>query len=202
MTRAAQGGSRKARPSWRRVLVVAALGGVAGLGLAVARVSRATSYLSDAPETCINCHVMTPQYLSYRHSAHARVATCNDCHVPQDNFVRHYLFKARDGARHATIFTLRTEPQVIRLSAGAIPVVEQNCRRCHAEQVHAVSLAAHERDDMRCWDCHRDVPHGTVRSLSARPTALRPHVSPLGAGRDRIEIGGREPQNPSPENSQ
>ena len=35
------------------------LGLAAGMGLFVFHISRAASYLSDAPETCMNCHVMT-----------------------------------------------------------------------------------------------------------------------------------------------
>ena len=58
------------------------LGVAAGVGLFVLHVSRATSYLSDAPETCMNCHVMRTQYLTWQHSSHASVTTCNDCHVP------------------------------------------------------------------------------------------------------------------------
>ena len=33
-----------------------------GMALLVARLANATSYLSDSPETCINCHVMTDAY--------------------------------------------------------------------------------------------------------------------------------------------
>ena len=32
-----------------------------------------------------------------------------DGHVPHDSFIRKYYFKASDGLRHATIFTLRKE---------------------------------------------------------------------------------------------
>ena len=103
-----------------------------GLGLFVFHISRAASYLSDAPETCMNCHVMTTQYVTWQHSSHANVATCNDCHVPHTSLAAQYGFKAKDGLWHATVFTMRWEPQAIRLSAGAVPVVENNCRRCHA----------------------------------------------------------------------
>src|SRR5690606_28565128 len=74
-------------------------------------VSKAWSYLSDDPETCINCHIMAPQYATWQHSAHRLTTNCNDCHVPHDNIFHKYYFKAKDGLRHATIFTLRKEPQ-------------------------------------------------------------------------------------------
>lgn len=176
---------------WRLPIWIA--GGVAlGLGVTVAHVSRATSYLSDQPETCVNCHVMYPQYLTWQHSSHREVASCNDCHVPHENLVRTYAFKAQDGLKHASIFTARLEPQVIRLSSGAVPVVQENCVRCHIDVVHPTALAATEEQRL-CWDCHRDVPHGRVRSLSATPRDMQPELPLIGSG-GGVRIGGRAPQ--------
>lgn len=181
-------------PSPWRIPCFALLGVLVGLGFTVARISRATSYLSDDPETCVNCHVMYPQYVTWQHGSHALVATCNDCHVPQDNIFNHYAFKAMDGLWHSTVFTMHWEPQVIRLSPRAIPVVEANCRRCHENVVNNVAIAAHQRSDLRCWDCHRETPHGRVRSLSVMPPVLRPQLPQVGATRQEIEIGGRAPR--------
>lgn len=66
------------------------------------------SYVSDDPATCVNCHIMRPEYVTWHHSPHREHATCNDCHVPHDNVFRKYYFKGADGMRHATIFTLNT----------------------------------------------------------------------------------------------
>ena len=191
--------------------------GVAGgVGAFVFHISRATSYLSDAPETCMNCHVMTAQYLTWQHSSHAEVATCNDCHVPHTSLPAHWAFKAKDGLWHATVFTMQWEPQVIRLSRGAISVVEQNCRRCHAEVIRDVSgekgtgtfCAKHRAPtegwsgrpgkrclspfpDLRCWDCHREVPHGRVRSLSAAPEVFQPRLPSPQFREQQPRIGGR-----------
>jgi cytochrome c nitrite reductase small subunit len=176
-------------------------GFAAGTGAFVLHASRATSYLSDSPETCVNCHVMNTQYVSWQHSGHARVATCNDCHVPHDSMLSHYAFKAKDGLWHATVFTMRWEPQVIRLSPGAVPVVENNCRRCHERLIdHVPSLAAHEDGDHRCWDCHREVPHGRERSLAAGPNVFEPQLPPLTAPGTGPKVGGRRvrPEGPSP----
>lgn len=167
------------------------LGVLAGAGLVVTQLSRAPSYLSDNPETCVNCHVMTTQYVTWQHSSHARVATCNDCHVPHDSLAHAYLFKAQDGLRHAGIFTLRWEPQVIHMSARAIPVVQANCRRCHAQVVENVSAGPHEDGDRLCWDCHREVPHGRSRSLSTTPDLFRPQLAPLDSFDQKSKIQGR-----------
>ena len=166
-------------------------GVLAGLAPLVFHISRAASYLSDDPETCMNCHVMAPHYVTWQHGSHACVATCNDCHVPHSSMLAHYAFKAKDGLWHATVFTMRWEPQVIRLSKGAVPVVEANCRRCHARLIDDVHLAARADGDLRCWDCHRTVPHGSVRSLSATPEVFQPRLAPIGPHDPQPHIGGR-----------
>lgn len=48
-------------PSWR-VPVAIVSGILFGLAAYLIYVSNAVSYLSDDPKTCINCHVMNPQY--------------------------------------------------------------------------------------------------------------------------------------------
>ena len=115
-------------PDKWKIPVLLTLGVLTGLAFLTFHIANGTSYMSDKPETCINCHVMFPQYSSWQHSSHARVATCNDCHVPQDNFIRKYLFKATDGLRHSTMFTFRLEPQVIRIKDAGRNVVQENCR--------------------------------------------------------------------------
>ena len=177
-------------PGWRAAGFLM-LGVTTGMGFFVFHISRAASYLSDAPETCMNCHVMTTQYVTWQHSSHVGVATCNDCHVPHTSLLAQYGFKAKDGLWHATVFTMRWEPQAIRLSAGAIPVVEDNCRRCHAQTIADVALAEHRRGDLRCWDCHREVPHGSVRSLSTTPGVFQPKLPSPPEPLQRPTIGGR-----------
>ena len=146
-------------------------------------VSNAVSYLSDEPETCINCHVMRPEFSTWQHSSHRTVAVCNDCHVPHNNLASKYLFKAKDGLRHATIFTMRAEPQVIKMHAAGINVVQENCKNCHYELNKQVGLLdvngtnyLHGEGKL-CWDCHREVPHGRVKGLATTPNAKAPMLA-------------------------
>ncbi len=153
--------------------VIILTGTVIGLGLFILQESNAFSYLSDDPKTCINCHVMTPEYVTWEHSSHGKVTNCNDCHVPHDNVFRKYAFKAKDGLYHATIFTLHAEPEVIIMHEAGQKVVKENCIRCHQNQVTDAKASAwiegHDanRLDRQCWECHREVPHGRVKSLSS-----------------------------------
>lgn len=146
---------------------------IVGMAFHILRMSNALSYLGDDPRTCINCHVMTPQYITWEHSSHREVATCNDCHVPHNNVFNKYYFKAKDGLYHASIYTLRLEPQAIKMKAASAHAVQNNCIRCHMPQVTDAKMAGWVDDHLEnrigrtCWECHRETPHGRVRSLSA-----------------------------------
>jgi len=173
--------------------VLVCLGIISGLLIYAFYISRAYSYISDNPKTCVNCHIMAPQYATWGHSAHREVANCNDCHVPHNNVFNKYYFKAKDGMRHATIFTLRNEPQVIFIHEAGQEVVQNNCIRCHTEKITDSKVLAftqeyHQyRTDRKCWECHRETPHGRVNSLSSVPYAKVPvPESPVPEWLDRL----------------
>ncbi|MCF8336247.1 MAG: cytochrome c nitrite reductase small subunit [Bacteroidales bacterium] len=168
-------------PARWKVPVIFLLGIFTGLLIYVLYISKAHSYLSDRPTACVNCHIMAPQYATWFHSAHREVTHCNECHVPHDNFFKHYYFKAKDGLRHATIFTLRNEPQVIEIKKAGQEVVQQNCIRCHEQLIKNPEMltqrtyhSINARTKRKCWECHREVPHGRENSLSLTPYARVP----------------------------
>ncbi len=173
--------TKSSPPPMLKMFTIILSGVAVGLLLTSFYISNAASYLSDDSETCINCHVMTPQFATWERSSHKTVAKCNDCHVPHDNIVAKYAFKAKDGMRHATMFTLRMEPQVIRISESGKEAVQQNCIRCHENNIHPVSLRAlsnkmiHDSERV-CWDCHREIPHGRVNSLSSVVYSRSPKI--------------------------
>jgi len=173
---------RKLTPPDRwKIPVIILLGIFFGLGAFTFHISKAPSYLSDKPETCINCHIMVPEYSTWAHSAHREYTNCNDCHVPHNNILNHYYFKAMDGLRHASIFTLRAEPQVIQIKNAGANAVQNNCIRCHENVINDTRMMRPEfsQNDLRkkgrkCWECHREVPHGRVKGLSTTPYAIVP----------------------------
>ena len=66
-------------------------------------------------------------------------------------------------------------------SADGAARVQANCMSCHARLAMLLrdnSDSYHDfhgiadGDDVRCWSCHRDVPHGRVRGLTATPYNL------------------------------
>lgn len=124
---------------------------------------------------------LEPYYATWMHSSHGTETTCNDCHVPHDSFVRKYFFKATDGLRHSYVFTMRGEPQSMKAIPESQKVIYENCIRCHSQlnqefvktgMLRGASIT--DGTEMACWDCHRDVPHGGVNSLSNTPNAIVP----------------------------
>ena len=147
----------------------------------VVNISKALSYLSSDPKACINCHVMNTQYATWQHSSHAQRANCVDCHLPRDNMVNKYIAKAKDGYNHTVAFTFNTYKNAIKISDDGAKRVQENCISCHASinaNVVSNSDLNHKYDDpsvatgRRCWECHKEVPHGKVRGLSSTPNAL------------------------------
>jgi cytochrome c nitrite reductase small subunit len=165
--------------SWRLPAMLVS-GALVGIIMYAFYASNAVSYLSDDPKTCVNCHIMAPEYATWQHSSHREVANCNDCHVPHNNVFNKYFFKAKDGMRHAAIFTVRGESQTIFIKEEGRDVVQNNCIRCHNKLITNFKLLVqtnnyHEHFKGRlCWDCHREVPHGRVNSLSSVPNARVP----------------------------
>ena len=152
-----------------------------GLLIYLVNISRAMSYFSDNPKTCINCHVMNSQYATWRHSAHYRYAKCVDCHLPAGHGLETYIAKATDGLHHAEAFTFNKFGQRIVISEAGKKRVQANCVRCHAA---VASTLISNRDrfhdftnpqasaDTYCWSCHRDTPHGRARNLASVPYNL------------------------------
>lgn len=161
------------------IIPIAIISGVIiGMVCYIAYMARIHSYLSDDPSACVNCHIMTPYYESWRHSSHAPWTNCNDCHVPHDNIIKKYAFKAKDGLYHSAIFTLRMEPVAIRPRDESYEVIMDNCIRCHSSlnssclKNTAIKYSeTKEGKGKACWDCHREVPHGRMSSIHSSPNA-------------------------------
>lgn len=153
----------------------------AALFVNLVQASKATSYLSSDPKACINCHVMNAHYASWQHSAHARVATCVDCHLPVGGGLDKYLAKARDGWNHTVAFTFKDVGPNLHISPHGAKRVQQNCIRCHdtltanlqANKKRNAQIAGHDGSGQdNCWACHDEVPHGSSRAIYSAPYNL------------------------------
>lgn len=152
-----------------------------GMFAYIVNASKALSYLSDDPKACINCHVMNTQYATWQKSMHGETATCVDCHLPRDGMINKYIAKAKDGWNHSVAFTLGSFDHAMMITEDGADRVQKNCVTCHATIASTLIENAdrhHQFDnpdmstDRRCWDCHKEVPHGKVRGLSTAPFNL------------------------------
>lgn len=163
----------------QKVFLLVAGGVIVGLGALFMYLLRAHTYfIGDNPSACVNCHIMTPYYASWSHSSHGRDATCNDCHVPHQNLAMKYGFKAMDGLKHTAYFVAHSERQAIMAETMSAEVIMDNCIRCHTqlnqefvETGRINYMMAKKGEGKACWDCHRNVPHGGMNSLSSTPNA-------------------------------
>ena len=124
----------KARAIWSfaGLALSVLLGVLIGAGSYTAIRADATSYLSNDPTACINCHIMQDQYDGWLKASHHAVATCNDCHVPHHGLAKWYV-KAENGYHHSKAFTLENFHEPIRMRDESRAIVNANCIECHGQ---------------------------------------------------------------------
>ena len=157
---------------WLTLLASVLVGILVGAGLFTFVSAQGTSYLSNDPTVCVNCHVMREQYDGWLHGSHHAAATCNDCHLPHDNVVNKFFVKASNGYHHSKAFTLLDFKEPIRIKPGNAKVLEDNCLRCHGELTDEITAhgtlgvptdPAQKADLYGCVRCHQGVGHGSPR---------------------------------------
>lgn len=139
-------------------------GMVVGLGTGIGTYTfvyaKGASYMSNEPSVCANCHIMQDHYDAWRLGSHHAVATCNDCHL-YGNIVQKYYVKAENGFRHSVAFTTGRFHEPIQITERNHRVVENACRKCHADIVQMIdrNVPEHGDDSLSCVRCHREVGH-------------------------------------------
>lgn len=133
------------------------LGLALGLGGYTFLYAKGSSYLTNDPDACRNCHVMQEQFDGWVKSSHRAVAVCNDCHAPH-SLLPKYATKARNGFNHSLAFTSGRFPETIRITKHNENITEHACRSCHGEVVQAIE-GPHGSDQISCIRCHRSVGH-------------------------------------------
>lgn len=147
------------KPGFVEIAIAVIVGAAFGLGIYTFIYAKGLSYFSNDPQSCRNCHVMNEVFDSYLAGAHQHVATCNDCHLPQ-NVVGKFFIKGLNGFHHSFAFTFFSVPVSIRPTWYTKNIVQSNCTRCHAEMVSNVKSGASGREEtFECIHCHREVGH-------------------------------------------
>ena len=139
-------------------LLAGVLGVLTGIGLYTFGYAKGSSYLTDDPAACVNCHVMRDQYQSWMKSGHCKVAVCNDCHTPP-GFASKYVTKATNGFFHSLAFTTGRYPDEIYITHRNYKITESACLKCHADIVAGIRGTRAHGADVACITCHSAVGH-------------------------------------------
>ncbi|MEW6265185.1 MAG: NapC/NirT family cytochrome c [Thermodesulfobacteriota bacterium] len=139
---------------WLNYLVILALLGAGG-GLFLAFGPPNLFAKTGSPEYCASCHVMETEFENWFHHGGHRRIKCVDCHLPNDHFPNHALWKGIQGMQDMYYFYSGQVPETIVLSARGQAILQDNCRRCHEETIALIN------EDRPCWSCHRRLSHRT-----------------------------------------
>lgn len=140
------------------LFIALAVGVAAGIGVFTFGYGKGFSYLVDDPRTCANCHVMQGHFDTWSASSHARVATCNGCHLPHHPIGK-WVTKADNGFFHSLAFTLDNFHEPIRIKPRNRRVTQGACLACHDQMTHQMLPATSAGAMPLCVHCHSDVGH-------------------------------------------
>ena len=150
-------GKLRARAIASISIVVAVLAGAAtALGFFTFGYADGTSYLTNDPNACANCHVMRGHLDAWVKSSHSKFAKCNDCHAPHSLLPKMYC-KARNGFFHSLAFTTGKFPDNMQPTDYNRKVTEQACRSCHEAVMHQID--DYPTGEVSCIRCHATVGH-------------------------------------------
>ncbi len=139
-------------------IVFVLFGVIGGLGAFTFDYAEGLSYLSTDSAACANCHIMLPQYDAWQKSSHHDVATCADCHLP-DEFPDKYIAKSENGWSHSKAFTIQDFQEPIIIKPKNSDILQKNCLRCHSKILNDQFLSF-SSNAPRCVRCHVAVGHG------------------------------------------
>lgn len=129
-----------------------------GLGAFTFYYAKGTSYLTDDPNACANCHIMQNNLDAWAKSSHKAVAGCNDCHTPK-NLIGKYFTKAKNGYHHSVAFTTGKFHEPIKITDWNRKITEKTCRGCHGDVVEMMDQYAAKAGKTSCLHCHSTVGH-------------------------------------------
>jgi cytochrome c nitrite reductase small subunit len=145
------------------MVIFTLIGILAGAGGYTFYYAQGSSYLSNDPTVCVNCHIMREQYDGWQKASHHGFAVCNDCHVPHGLFGK-WLTKFSNGYHHSEAFTLQNFNEPIRIRPESARVLNDNCLYCHRDFVREITAHRTTNDEeLYCVRCHGSVGHGPNR---------------------------------------
>lgn len=115
------------------------------------------------PDFCRTCHVMEPEYQTWKATSHSQIA-CTDCHIEPGlgNLIVHKVGALKELYHYVT----KTYERPLKM---AHKIESSVCEQCHSqERVFTTSgdiiipHAKHREKDVKCVECHSGVAHGKI----------------------------------------
>ncbi len=166
-------------PSERKALLAIAIGAAILSVPAIYGSGQAYLY-TDAVSFCgANCHSMTPEYVTYQRSPHARVA-CAQCHVGPG--ATGYVSSKIRGMSEL-VETIQNEyPRPIPVPVASLRPIRGNCENCHwpanffgSREVHRVHFLSDEQNTR--WEIDMLVSVGGGRPADESRMGIHWHVA-------------------------
>ncbi|HXK60804.1 MAG TPA: cytochrome c nitrite reductase small subunit [Acidobacteriota bacterium] len=132
-------------------------GAAIGVGAYTFIYARGSSYLTDNPAACANCHIMTSYYDGWLKGSHKNAAVCNDCHTP-DGIVSKYASKASNGFWHSFGFTTGRFHEPLQIKSHNQKITNAACKKCHETIVESLNFHS-PSSPVSCIQCHASVGH-------------------------------------------
>jgi NapC/NirT cytochrome c family, N-terminal region len=142
------------------------LGIPAGIGAFTFVYAKGYSYLSTDPRTCLNCHIMGPQYDAWLKSGHRHAAVCVDCHLPHGGLgnwmaTRHAAFRQEEVPRRDRLGADR--PSQGGLDRGRRLLQDRGPVDDRRRGVRLDRHAGQQPEQQELRECpHRSVPPGAL----------------------------------------
>lgn len=136
---------------------------VSGIILTVFLGSAGVLKLTMSPQFCSQCHVMTPEYSTWKASSHVQI-TCTQCHV-KPGFANYIIHKVSVMKEFYLTFT-GTYDRPIKMDHK---LEDEICTHCHSTNRDftpsgdlIIPHDKHAAKKVQCVDCHGGVAHGNI----------------------------------------
>jgi len=119
--------------------------------------------MTMSPEFCSKCHVMSPEYVTWKASSHAHIS-CTDCHIKPG--IGNLLINNLSATKELYLYSTGTYDRPIKMNHM---LEDQICTSCHSMKREftpsgdlIIPHDKHAAKDVLCVQCHDGVAHGTI----------------------------------------
>lgn len=114
-------------------------------------------------EFCLKCHVMAPEYYTWKASSHLQI-DCTRCHIKPG--LGNLIVNRLSAFKEITLYATGTYDRPIRMSSK---IIDEACTQCHTNNRDITPSGdliiphdKHAAKKVQCVECHNGVAHGNI----------------------------------------